>query len=80
MPLLEKFAQYTGLLGKGGVPNIDGAALHFIAKWRQGDIGRFMLDDLEEEQRRRDDPLQVERISMTQALRAERISRKNRDQ
>jgi ribosome biogenesis GTPase A len=80
MPLLEKFARYTGLLGKGGVPNIDGAALHFIQKWRHGDVGRFMLDDLEEEQRRRDDPLQVERMSMTQALRAERTSRKNRDQ
>ncbi|OQD73411.1 hypothetical protein PENDEC_c015G03664 [Penicillium decumbens] len=80
MPLLEKFAHYTGLLGKGGVPNIDGAALHFIQKWRHGDVGRFMLDDLEEEQRRRDDPLKVEQMSMTQALRAERVSRKNRDE
>ncbi|KAJ5908157.1 hypothetical protein N7495_000839 [Penicillium taxi] len=78
MPLLEKFAQKTGLLGKGGIPNIDGAALSFIQKWRQGDVGRFLLDDLEEEQRRRDDPLQVSRLSMTQALKVERISRKKK--
>lgn len=78
MPLLEQFARQTGLLGKGGVPNIDGAALHFIQKWRAGDLGRFMLDDLEAEQRRRDDPVQAERLSMSQALKVERVSRKSR--
>lgn len=78
VPLLETFAQKTGLLGKGGVPNLDGAALHFIQKWRAGDLGRFLLDDLAAEQQRRDDPISNTPLSMTQALKAERISRKDK--
>jgi ribosome biogenesis GTPase A len=78
VPLLESFAHQTGLLGKGGVPNTEGAALLFIQKWRQGDMGRFLVDDLEFEQQRREDPNQVERMSMTQALRATRSPRKNK--
>ncbi|KAF3396300.1 Mitochondrial GTPase 1 [Penicillium rolfsii] len=78
MPLLESFARQTGLLGKGGIPIIDSAALHFIQKWRAGDLGRFILDDLDAEQRRRDDPEQTVRSSMSQALKVERTSRKNK--
>lgn len=78
VPLLESFARQTGLLSKGGVPNMDGAAIHFIQKWRQGDLGRFLLDDLEAEERRREDPEQVSRLSMTQALKVERVTRKNK--
>lgn len=78
VPLLETFAQKTGLLGKGGVPNLDGAALHFIQKWRAGDLGRFLLDDLAAEQQRRDDPVSNTPLSMTRALKAERISRKEK--
>lgn len=78
MPLLERFAQQTGLLGKGGVPIVDSAALHFIQKWRQGSIGRFLLDDLDMEQRRRDDPEQKPHMSMSQALKIERVTRKNK--
>ncbi|KAJ6034933.1 uncharacterized protein N7446_009690 [Penicillium canescens] len=78
VPLLESFARQTGLLSKGGVPNMDGAAIHFIQKWRQGDLGRFLVDDLEAEERRREDPEQVSRLSMTQALKVERVTRKNK--
>jgi ribosome biogenesis GTPase A len=78
VPLLESFARQTGLLSKGGIPNMDGAAIHFIQKWRQGDLGRFLVDDLEAEERRREDPEQVSRLSMTQALKVERVTRKNR--
>ncbi|KAJ5851777.1 uncharacterized protein N7529_011162 [Penicillium soppii] len=78
VPLLESFARQTGLLGKGGVPNTEGAALHFIQKWRQGDMGRFLIDDLEFEEQRRNDPSETERMSMTQALRATRSPRKNK--
>ncbi|KAJ6164502.1 hypothetical protein N7470_003174 [Penicillium chermesinum] len=77
-PLLEKFARQTGLLGKGGVPNYDGAAISFIQKWRAGELGRFILDDLDAAQRRRDDPDPVERLSMTQALKVERTTRKQK--
>ncbi|CAI7606007.1 unnamed protein product [Penicillium pancosmium] len=78
MPLLENFARKTGLLGKGGVPIIDSAALHLVQKWRQGDIGRFILDDLDAEKRQRDDPDYKPPMSMSQALRIERVTRKNR--
>ncbi|KAJ5182792.1 hypothetical protein N7492_000408 [Penicillium capsulatum] len=78
VPLLETFARKTGLLGKGGVPNIDSAALHFIQKWRAGDIGRFLLDDLDAEHQRLNDPSQNTPLSMTQALKAERMSRKEK--
>lgn len=78
VPLLERFARQTGLLGKGGVPIVDSAALHFIQKWRQGDIGRFLLDDLDAEQRRRDDPEHQVQLSMSQALKIERVTRKNK--
>ncbi|KAJ5146096.1 uncharacterized protein N7515_000660 [Penicillium bovifimosum] len=78
VPLIESFARQTGLLGKGGVPNVEGAALLFIQKWRQGELGRFLIDDLEEEERRRADPAQAARMSMTQALRVERTTRKNK--
>ncbi|PYI19491.1 P-loop containing nucleoside triphosphate hydrolase protein [Aspergillus japonicus CBS 114.51] len=77
MPLLNDFARQTGLLAKGGIPNTELAALHFIQKWRAGDMGRFILDDLQaEEQRllegRERDPI----ISRTQALKADKLSRK----
>ncbi|OOQ85688.1 mitochondrial GTPase [Penicillium brasilianum] len=78
MPLLESFARQTGLLGKGGNPIIDSAALHFIQKWRAGELGRFILDDLDAEQRRRDDPEQKAQLSMSQALKVERTTRKNK--
>ncbi|KAJ5689502.1 hypothetical protein N7462_003894 [Penicillium macrosclerotiorum] len=78
VPLLESFARQTGLLGKGGIPNLESAAHHFIQKWRSGSLGRFILDDLNQEQRRRDDPDQPVRLSMSQALKVERVSRKNK--
>ncbi|KAJ5794923.1 hypothetical protein N7457_001522 [Penicillium paradoxum] len=78
IPLLDSFARQTGLLGKGGVPNMEGAALLFIQRWRQGELGRFLVDNLEEEERRREDPTQKVRMSMTQALRVERTTRKNK--
>jgi ribosome biogenesis GTPase A len=76
-PLLDSFARQTGLLAKGGIPNIDLAALHLIQKWRSGELGRFMLDDLQAEQRRIDEGIENDvGISISQALKAERMSRK----
>ncbi|KAL2868496.1 putative GTPase MTG1 [Aspergillus lucknowensis] len=77
LPLLESFARRTGLLAKGGVPNVDLAALHFIQKWRSGDLGRFILDDLRAEERRRESGTANEAsTSITQALKAEKLARK----
>ncbi|OJJ41626.1 hypothetical protein ASPWEDRAFT_35210 [Aspergillus wentii DTO 134E9] len=77
MPLLEGFARRTGLLAKGGIPNIDLAALHFIQKWRAGDLGRFLLDDLQAEARRLEDgTVEETRTSISQAIKAERKAKK----
>ncbi|KAL2833151.1 P-loop containing nucleoside triphosphate hydrolase protein [Aspergillus pseudoustus] len=77
LPLLDSFARRTGLLAKGGIPNIEHAALNFISKWRSGELGRFILDDLQAEQQRRESGEEIEiRPSMTQALKAERLAKK----
>lgn len=46
--LLEAVCRKTGRLGKGGVPDIDAAALWIIQRWRQGNLGTFVLDNVEE--------------------------------
>ncbi|KAL4808716.1 putative mitochondrial GTPase [Aspergillus unguis] len=77
-PLLDGFARQTGLLAKGGVPNIDLAALHFIQKWRAGELGRFLLDDLDAEMQRRKEGVENKTsISLTQALKAEKTARRH---
>ncbi|TQB70210.1 Mitochondrial GTPase [Monascus purpureus] len=79
MLLTDRFARQTGHLSKGGIANVDAAALHLIQKWRAGDLGRFILDDLEEEARRlREETMDTASISVSQALKAERMARKRR--
>ncbi|PWY90886.1 P-loop containing nucleoside triphosphate hydrolase protein [Aspergillus heteromorphus CBS 117.55] len=80
--LLDQFARKTGLLSKGGQPNIDLAALNFIQKWRDGQLGRIMLDNIQEEKRRQeeklDDPGADVSTSITQALKTSKIKIKER--
>lgn len=77
MPLLDNFAHHTGLLAKGGIPNVDLAAQHFIQKWRAGNLGRFLLDDLQAEERNRLEGNKKEVVpSMSAALRADRAAKK----
>jgi ribosome biogenesis GTPase A len=45
---LEGVCRKTGRLGKGGVPDVDAAALWMIQRWRQGNLGQFVLDNVEE--------------------------------
>ncbi|KAF4636643.1 hypothetical protein G7Y89_g1452 [Cudoniella acicularis] len=47
--LLEGVCRKTGRLGKGGVPDTDAAALWIIQRWRQGNMGKFVLDEVEED-------------------------------
>lgn len=76
--LLDSFARHSGILAKGGVPNLEHAAMRFIQRWRAGDMGRFLLDNLEEEERQRQDEMpESAPVSMTQALKAARTRRKN---
>lgn len=46
--LLESVCRRTGRLGKGGVPDTEAAALWVIQRWRQGSLGCFLLDRVEE--------------------------------
>lgn len=45
---LEGVCKKTGRLGKGGVPDLDAAALWIIQRWRQGSLGTFLLDEVDE--------------------------------
>lgn len=75
--LLESFARQAGILAKGGVPNIELAAMRFIQRWRTGDMGRFLLDNLqEEEHRRQEGTSESAPVSMTQALKTARTARR----
>lgn len=47
--LLEGLCRKTGRLGKGGVPDLDAAALWMIQRWRQGNLGHFLLDEVTED-------------------------------
>lgn len=47
--LLDAVCQKTGRLQKGGVPDQEAAALWMIQRWRQGNMGHFVLDDVEED-------------------------------
>jgi mitochondrial GTPase 1 len=45
--LLEAVAKKTGRLLKGGIADEDAAAAWFIQQWRQGDLGHFVLDNVD---------------------------------
>ncbi|RMZ89722.1 hypothetical protein DV736_g3052, partial [Chaetothyriales sp. CBS 134916] len=47
--VLEGLARRQGRLKKGGQPDYEAAALQFIQKWRAGELGRFVLDEVSEE-------------------------------
>jgi ribosome biogenesis GTPase A len=47
--LLDAVCGKTGRLGKGGVPDLDAAALWIIQRWRQGNLGTFVLDEVKED-------------------------------
>lgn len=44
--LLNAIAIATGRLKKGGIPNIYTAATFLIKKYRTGNLGKFVLDDI----------------------------------
>ncbi|EWC48103.1 hypothetical protein DRE_02682 [Drechslerella stenobrocha 248] len=45
--LLTATALQTGRLGKGGVPDITATAIWLIQRYRIGELGRFILDDVD---------------------------------
>jgi ribosome biogenesis GTPase A len=82
MGLLTAIASKTGRLGKGGKCDTEATSLWMIQKWRQGLMGRFGLDEVDEGSLERQilaeqggDKL----VSMNQARRAETERRRVRN-
>ncbi|RFU32421.1 hypothetical protein B7463_g3905, partial [Scytalidium lignicola] len=46
MELLDGVCKRTGRLGRGGVPDWEAGALWLIQRWRQGNLGHFVLDQV----------------------------------
>lgn len=44
--VLGSIARRTGRLGKDGEPDLDASALWLIQRWREGEFGRFVLDEV----------------------------------
>ena len=44
--LLDAIASSTGRLQKGGGPDLDATAVWMIQRWRSGEMGRFVLDEI----------------------------------
>jgi ribosome biogenesis GTPase A len=76
--LLERLAKKQGRLKKGGVPDIEAAALQLIQRWRAGDLGRFVLDQVDEHAfERRRESLEVLGGSLSQARKAAKQMKKD---
>lgn len=69
--LLEAISRKTGRLMKGGVADHEASALWMIQRWRQGSMGTFVLDDVEEgglEKRIREESEQGVSVSQARKL------------
>ncbi|KAG5917524.1 hypothetical protein E4U61_002673 [Claviceps capensis] len=47
--LLTTLAKQRGMFERGGLPDLRSAAEKFLSLWREGALGRFVLDPMEEE-------------------------------
>ncbi|PGH27798.1 hypothetical protein AJ80_00586 [Polytolypa hystricis UAMH7299] len=74
---LEQMARKSGLLGRGAVPDIERAARRFIIQWRDGEMGKFILDDIHARTlERKQEYLASLGGSMNQAKRAEKAEKR----
>lgn len=48
LDFLAAIAKRTGRLMKGGEPDLEATALWIVSRWRNGLLGRFMLDPVDE--------------------------------
>lgn len=71
MALLEAMARKTGRLQKGGEADLDGTAMWMIQRWRNGLLGRFLLDEITEEALAKYSRMEEEKgMSVSQARKA----------
>ncbi|EXJ92302.1 hypothetical protein A1O3_00852 [Capronia epimyces CBS 606.96] len=75
--VLESLARKQGRLKKGGEPDFESSALQFIQRWRSGQMGRFVLDDVTDDALfHRTELLNMYGGSMNQARKAAKQLRK----
>jgi ribosome biogenesis GTPase A len=75
--VLEGLARRQGRLKKGGLPDFESSALQFVQRWRSGQMGRFILDDVTEDAlAERTQQLELLGGSMNQARKAAKQLRK----
>ncbi|KIV92536.1 hypothetical protein PV10_03827 [Exophiala mesophila] len=76
--VLDKLARKQGRLKKGGTPDFTASALQFVQKWRNGDMGHFILDNVTDTAlAERTEHLNLLGGSMNQARKAAKQSRKD---
>lgn len=74
---LTAVARKEGRLRTGGVPNIPEAAARILSLWRDGKMGRFVLDELSDEDIRLHELMLTEpSLSANQAKKAQKEARK----
>jgi len=74
---LEAVAKREGRLRTGGVPNVPEAAARVLSLWRAGKLGRFVLDDLSEDDIQAHELMLKEpRLSVNQAKKMQKEERK----
>jgi len=77
MPLLEAMAKKTGRLQRGATPDTEGTALWMVQRWRNGYLGRFVLDEVTEGALERAKAADLELApSLNQARKADKELRK----
>lgn len=77
MEFLDAVAKREGKLKAGGLPNHAEAAAKVLSKWRDGKMGKFVLDDLSEDEIRAHELMLAEpRLSMNQAKKLQKEERK----
>lgn len=81
MVLLQAIAEKTGRLAKGGKIDAEATSLWLIQRWRQGHMGRFLLDEVDEdaEKRERMESEGEGMVSWNQARKMERERRRERN-
>ena len=69
--LLHAVAHSTGRLQKGGTPDLDATAVWMIQRWRNGDFGKFVLDEVRMDalERKKGEEANL-RVSVSQARKA----------
>lgn len=73
LDLLEAICRKTGRLGKGGVPDIEAASLWIIQRWRKGEMGHFVLDEVAKDGLEK--RVQVEMVKGTSLSQARKVQK-----